>query len=146
VDQEFWMFLGWSHSNFWGTSKTCSFSSPATRNFISNMERSSQQLMEIYFIHTDSRKHIPLQKECNTWYGCGMEICSCKNLSLEDYELERFDFQHYPDLPGWVGSSLHDFQSSLNLGFSFLLVCGFLMWVSHLVPHLVDKSLIFSRS
>jgi hypothetical protein len=31
----------------------------------SNMERSSQQLMEI-FTHIDSRKHIPLQKECNT--------------------------------------------------------------------------------
>jgi len=47
--------------------------------------------------------------------------------SLEDYELGRFDFQHYPDLPGSVGSSLHDFQSSLNLGFSLLLVCEFLM-------------------
>ncbi len=80
VHQEFPMFLGWSHSNFWGTSKTCNFSSPATRYFISNMARSSQQLMEI-FIHNDSRKHIPLQKECNTWYGCSMEICSCKNYS-----------------------------------------------------------------
>jgi hypothetical protein len=66
--------------------------------------------------------------------------------SLEDYELERFAFQHYPNLPGWVGNSLHDFQSSLNLGFSFLLVCGFLMWVSQLVQEKVDKSVIFSRS